>query len=169
MQRVDSLLTSLFGLELQEQLLLKYFPYTHTHEHKHTHKMFLHGHNCSDLSLTRPQKFSTHTVMRKRKIMKQCENVLHDQLPLAEACGLFELHYLFALYFHALFWMYVSVVLWYAALTKVLAAGLEKQWFALWHFTAVWIQMTNIGAEINIIKHTVIFRCTQEDQSINFI
>ncbi len=59
----------------------------------------------------------------------------------------------------------VPVVLWYAALTEFLAAGFEKQWFPLRHFTAVWLQMTNTGAEINFIKHTVVFRCTREDQS----
>ncbi len=62
------------------------------------------------------------------------------------------------------FCMCVPVVLWYAALTEFLAAGFEKQWFPLRHFTAVWLQMTNTGAEINFIKHTVVFRCTREDQ-----
>ncbi len=72
------------------------------------------------------------------------------------------------------FCMCVPVVLWYAALTEFLAAGFENSGF-LWGILQLsgyrWQTQeqkstsSNTGAEINFIKHTVVFRCTREDQS----
>ncbi len=131
----------------------------HSYKHKQTRtsNMFLHGCNCSDLSWTRPHKFSMHThitVTRRIKIMKQNdrETELHYQLPLAEACGLFALYCLLALYFHALLYVCACCVV-ICSSHRVSCSRVWKQWFPLRHFTAVWLQMTNTGAEINFIKH----------------